>query len=778
MKRTLMDSLSGLVNRVTGTGTHRDKAMAVEWAFARPSDDQLANLYRSNWMAKKVVNIPIDDMLREGWAWNADAADISKLEEEERRLGLSEKLRKALIHDGIYGGSVIIIGDGSQDVSTPLLAVGKGGIKYLAVMSRGQINRGEVSRDIASDVFGEPEFYTIKDKAGKEIEIHHTRVMVFEANPNFAAVNASSPDSWGDSRLTGVLREIAAAASGITGTGRLMDELAVAYYKIAGLTDILATTGGDEQVSNMLSLFEELKSSINAVAIGESDEVEIITAAFAGLPEALKMLLQAVAAGADIPMTRFLGSSPDGMNATGASDLRNYYDSLSNQRRVVLDSQLAKLDPLLKMSALGKDDPANYRSWNSLWQPTVKEQSEIDGLQVKNISDIAALGVAPDTVIQEVVKTIMSESKGFPGAETAWQEAEERGETSLPNPSIEEAEAANKLQAGIDPSTGRPLTPQKPFLVSSKDATFDDLVDMLYDKYNASQPRHPAGTGKGGQFASNGGGSASIRPLAALVAQGASPDLIESHPELVKVMRNMAGMPDTLHRSADPIEHFRNRVYKDGMGVRDVKNAWEAVSEKHLGEGGKVAKDRTAVILIGPPAAGKSSVGEPLARKMSARIIDSDDVKKLIPEYEGGIGAKAVHEESYVLTNGFMRASMKRGENMVIPKVGNDPEQIGKMIDKLSGAGYKVNVVHTKVDPKEAYRRNVQRYLDQGRIVPPSLVREAATTTGSSFDTLVKSKGKKLHGYAEIDNSQPWGSLPSVVRGAGFAHSLGKGLGW
>ena len=84
----LQDSFSGLVNFVTGTGTSQDKLVHARWQFGRPSDDQLIQLYRSTWIARKMVDIPVDDMLRQGWSWQAETDQITLLEEEEKRLEL------------------------------------------------------------------------------------------------------------------------------------------------------------------------------------------------------------------------------------------------------------------------------------------------------------------------------------------------------------------------------------------------------------------------------------------------------------------------------------------------------------------------------------------------------------------------------------------------------------------------------------------------------------------------------------------------------------------
>ena len=47
---------------------------------------------------------------------------------------------------------------------------------------------------------------------------------------------------------------------------------------------------------------------------------------FASLPDVARLFLQIASGAADIPVTRMLGQAPAGLNATGDSDTRNYYD--------------------------------------------------------------------------------------------------------------------------------------------------------------------------------------------------------------------------------------------------------------------------------------------------------------------------------------------------------------------------------------------------------------------------------------------------------------------
>lgn len=148
--------------------------------------------------------------------------------------------------------------------------------------------------------------------------------------------------------------------------------------------------------------------------------------------------------------------------------------------------------------------------------------------------------------------------------------------------------------------------------------------------------------------------------------------------------------------------------------------AWQAR------EIGPVRAEREAVIVLGPPAAGKSSVIEPLARAKGARLIDSGEWKKHLPEFDGGRGASLVHEESAALAQEAMAEAVSRGENIALPRVGASAQGIAELIDGLKQANYRVTLVLNDLAIERAVERAVKRFQSTGRLVPPDYVLSVA----------------------------------------------------
>lgn len=177
-----------------------------------------------------------------------------------------------------------------------------------------------------------------------------------------------------------------------------------------------------------------------------------------------------------------------------------------------------------------------------------------------------------------------------------------------------------------------------------------------------------------------------------------------------------------------------------------------------------VSRDRRAVIVIGAPGAGKSSAAEPLARTLRAAIIDADDAKKIIPEFGDGIGAAAVHDESSELAARVYGRLAARGDNMILPKVGDNAERIRQFADDLRAEGYRVSLLHYDVDPDTAYRRMVRRALDTNRVIGSDYAKAVDGKPRENYYIL--SGEDRFDETAQLDGNQPRGTEPFLA-GAG-----------
>ena len=117
------------------------------------------------------------------------------------------------------------------------------------------------------------------------------------------------------------------------------------------------------------------------------------------------------------------------------------------------------------------------------------------------------------------------------------------------------------------------------------------------------------------------------------------PEELLTDEAMVMAEREMKARPENQFDLDDPAYADR-RVFIDPVtkdlvyGVRALLEVADRVSGDYAGVAG-VRQERRIDILLGPPAAGKSTIAEEIAPQIGARIVDSDDIKKMIPEYDG-----------------------------------------------------------------------------------------------------------------------------------------------
>ncbi|MFA5385697.1 MAG: diguanylate cyclase, partial [Eubacteriales bacterium] len=134
------------------------------------------------------------------------------------------------------------------------------------------------------------------------------------------------------------------------------------------------------------------------------------------------------------------------------------------------------------------------------------------------------------------------------------------------------------------------------------------------------------------------------------------------------------------------------------------------IADKLYGTGAK-KKEHKAVIIIGLPASGKSTIAEKSFDLDNYLLIDSDEVKKLLPEYDNGLGANAVHEESaLILEDLLIPRAIEAGDNFVLPVLGKTKKTIFDKIDFLKSSGYTVRVIHVKVPAAVSLKRLEDRW--------------------------------------------------------------------
>lgn len=171
-----------------------------------------------------------------------------------------------------------------------------------------------------------------------------------------------------------------------------------------------------------------LRSNFGTQLVEQGTKLTNTQYTFTGLQDVYESMCLNLCGASHYPMTKLFGRSPAGMNATGESDLKNYYDYVDSQREAKLRPALQKLLPVLAMSAWGfVPDDLDF-SFPSLWTPTAMETAEITLKKAQAIRDTFQAGlIRADTAQKELKK--LEEETGMFGNLADEEIAENAGKT-------------------------------------------------------------------------------------------------------------------------------------------------------------------------------------------------------------------------------------------------------------------------------------------------------------------------------------------------------------
>lgn len=419
----------GLASLVSGLGTERDKAASVYYTEPTIRDEELVNAYRGSWMARKIVDIPALDSCRAWRAWQAKAPQIEAIEAEEKRLNVKGKVLDARRKARLFGGAAVYM-DFGDDASKPLdiEKVKKGGIRFLTVLTRRQLVAGDIDTDPLSEFYNRPKEYSLASGSTGQVRIHPSRLTIF--------YGAELPDrdyatgsvfAWADSVLVPVMDAVKQAESAAANIASLIFEANVDVIAMNGLMEKVGNPAEEEKILRRYGLAAQAKGVNKMLLIDGNEKYERKTVSFATLPDLLDRYGQNAAGAADIPMTRFMSQAPAGMNATGESDLRNYYDRISAGQQLEMEPAMSGLDECLIRSATGARDPAIHYDWNPLWQLGEKEKADIFKTKADAARTIAGKGgmepaLMPIEALSDALVNELVEDGALAGLEAAVEE--------------------------------------------------------------------------------------------------------------------------------------------------------------------------------------------------------------------------------------------------------------------------------------------------------------------------------------------------------------------
>lgn len=389
----IQDGWTNILSRIGVRGV--DKSVSVDVAPVDfLSDRKLAMIYAGDGIGAKIVDCVAEDAARNGFKILGDDADESLLKACEA-VKLPQAIQLAHSYRRAFGGALLVAQydrDAAELVKPPSPTASVVGFKVYAC-PRVKITSTDIVSDAQSRYFEDVELFTVSKRYGGSFQVHASRCRALKGIP-VPDVPDMEYDTqllyWGMSELQRVYGSLSNFGAFVQGIGHLGQEMVIGKYRISNLEKLLLSNDV-KAIQTRMEMINLQKSILRAVLLGKDEEYSRDALSFAGVPEIFDRLVNMVSGTTSIPVTKLMGRSAAGMNATGDGDARDYYDKVKAEQLAVtkdpLEWAIAEVDRSLRRT---KNHTVEF---HPVWSPSQKEELEMRERQQKIDAGYIADGV-------------------------------------------------------------------------------------------------------------------------------------------------------------------------------------------------------------------------------------------------------------------------------------------------------------------------------------------------------------------------------------------------
>jgi phage-related protein (TIGR01555 family) len=374
----------GWMNLLTGVGIKGlDKTQSTRFgADNRLEYQELTQIYRSEGIGRRVIDLPVHDMYREWFKIEGDTDGI--IDKRMKMLNAKKQFKRAQRFGYLYGGALAIMGinDGGR-YQDPVRENRIKSIEHIHVFDRWRItlNTADLYIDPDMDKYGKPEYYNIVPIYGAPFRVHESRVLRFEGVDIADQVRIQN-QGWGDSTLQAIYNRLSALGEAYCSVGTVLQEFILGVLTIDNLMELIAA-GKESVIQKRLTQMDLSKHIINSVLIDKEEKYERISTTTTGMADLMDKLIEAVSAVTGIPVCLLMGRSVGGLSAEDAAQVRFYYDKIAAQQEEDALPQIQQFVRYLNIAeknVLGDEWDIVF---NPLWQPTEKEIADTRFVQAQ-----------------------------------------------------------------------------------------------------------------------------------------------------------------------------------------------------------------------------------------------------------------------------------------------------------------------------------------------------------------------------------------------------------
>ena len=327
----------------------------------------MLTLYRNHWLARRIVDLPAQDMTR---AWpklvtDFEPDDIKQFDQALRRTYTVRRIRQALKWARLYGGAgaLMVIKGHENILEEPLDLDDVNPDSYLGLIPFdrwvGIYPKGTAQDNMAHPRdWGLPEFYEVRGQdTSQSFNVHASRIIRF-TGPDVPTPELQAQMYWGISVIELAYEELRKKDNASWSILQLLFRANVIARIEPDLAQLMSGLGMSsialQQFNQRMQIQNEMLSNQSMMVLGKDGDMKSLQYSFGGIGEVYSQFQMDVAGAVEIPVTRLFGRTISGLGQSNDADERYYEEMIAQKQDEELRPALDKLYPVICMSEFGE----------------------------------------------------------------------------------------------------------------------------------------------------------------------------------------------------------------------------------------------------------------------------------------------------------------------------------------------------------------------------------------------------------------------------------------
>lgn len=361
-----------------------------------------------NGMIRACVQTVSDDITRE-WIQITGSDDGEKVDElqklQEKKYHLRGLFNEAATITGYMGGAFIFIDTGEEKTELPLrindasAELVKGGTLRFVVVDPVSVSPGDYnsSNPLKAD-YMRPKWYWVLGQC-----VHASRMIPLYDNPpptllrpayNFLGIPQAQilwdyVMHWNQCRVY---------------TADLVRKVSLLVFQTS-TDDIFNSPNGLQLFDIRMKALQRYRDNSSVFVCDKNEEAVMnVQTSIAGCTDVVRQSLEMIAALNRTPAVKLLGISPSGFNATGESDIRNYYDYIKSKQELRRDAIMTCLKAI-ELVEFGTIDADLSFDFNPLSKEDENAAAMTAQSRAGTLATLAQMQAISAEEVREAVKT-------------------------------------------------------------------------------------------------------------------------------------------------------------------------------------------------------------------------------------------------------------------------------------------------------------------------------------------------------------------------------------